>query len=325
MSSGAAKYLVKKTKSKAGSDELETLDAAREQRYKWRAKAPGQEKLRPEDISVSSEECVTRRRNTTKAVALTKDNGPGETETLQTEAAEAIGAGLREDAETQRLESVSSFQQKVNMKIDLPHVHPEQNTSTNQPNSNSNITSFGNKQMVSKFTEAAPLASSSASLTKSEAAKQYMMPEDCKSQIWQIYVTQDELQELKEQNMETKAMCEQLHMDLQILKQKNDINDLQIQTLKCEAPSELDRSLGLFKDELEVLITEMSAGLKTEILGETRKCHEQAWRPEFVLMQKKMATFMDGTKELLKGFEQSLSAHARQLEGFSKRDLRRDQ
>lgn len=82
MSSGAAKYLVKKTKSKTGSDELETLEVAREQRYKWRAKAAGQEKLRPEDVSVSSEECVTRRRNTTKAVALKKDNGAGEMETL---------------------------------------------------------------------------------------------------------------------------------------------------------------------------------------------------------------------------------------------------
>ena len=100
---------------------------------------------------------------------------------------------------------------------------------------------------------------------------------------------------------------------------------MQIQTLKCEAPGELDRSLGLFKDELEELIKEMATGLKTEILGETRKCQEQAWRPEFLVMQKKMATFMDGTKEMLKGFEQSLNDQARQLESFSKRDLRRDQ
>jgi len=69
--------------------------------------------------------------------------------------------------------------------------------------------------------------------------------------------------------------------------------------------------LGLFKDELEELIKEMATGLKAEILGETRKCHEQAWRPEFLAMQKKMATFMDGTKEVLKGFEQSLDDQGR--------------
>jgi hypothetical protein len=83
------------------------------------------------------------------------------------------------------------------MKINLPQLHPEQNTSTDQPNSSSHITSFGNKQMISKF-ETAPQAAPSASPTKQKAPKQQLIPEDSTSQIWQIYVTQDDLQELKE-------------------------------------------------------------------------------------------------------------------------------
>jgi hypothetical protein len=51
--------------------------------------------------------------------------------------------------------------------------------------------------MISKF-ETAPQAAPSASPTKSAAPNQQMTPEDSSSQIWQIYVTQDDLQELKE-------------------------------------------------------------------------------------------------------------------------------
>ena len=67
MSTGAAKYLAKKTVVPKASDDVESPEAPKEQRYKWRARETG-EKLRPEDVSVSSEECFIRSRKVTYTV-----------------------------------------------------------------------------------------------------------------------------------------------------------------------------------------------------------------------------------------------------------------